>query len=332
MLIACVALCPRFAHAQVGPQSTGNINSPSVSEGKTIGYMSQDNVRALADFVDNTRRLEAKDLVSNATAVKRSKVMLTALLIPCELTNAGHVASGKATTDGRAADIGLYETACANGMGYLLTLIDRSAATGISCFAASATQVETGTLDLKCRLPENANLLAMASNVLRGAGQSCVARGARWLGQSASPKLDYTEVDCSDDQGYVLRTPAPGSTANVEVMSCKDAASHGAMCQLASASAGAASPSPAPAEARPSLQWFKDALTKNGVQCEVKNARTIGRESVKRRYIVEFQCNGHSDGLVVYVPSPDDTVNTFESIDCATAAKRQLACKYVGAL
>jgi hypothetical protein len=81
-------------------------------------------------------------------------------------------------------------------------------------------------------------------------------------------------------------------------------------------------------QARPTLQWFKDALSKNGVACDVKKARVVGRESIKRRYIVEYQCPQQPHGVVAYVPSNADTVNPFEWIDCEAAAARKLACQF----
>jgi hypothetical protein len=326
------------AIAQHDLPPNGGLNGAAAPEGHIRGYMSQADISGLADFVDSTRRLERKDLVSKALATKRSMVMLDALHIDCKLTDSQHIASGKTTLDGKPVAIGLYEAACGNGMGYLLTLVGLSSASGISCFAASATaQGDAGDpakIALKCSLPANANLSGMATAVMRSAGTACDAHDLIWLGQSAEPKLDYTEVACNGGEGLVLRTPAPGSVAKIDVLDCKEAANHGAACQIsrsattvAQASTGA--PSSA-AEPRPDLQWFKDALTKNGVSCDVKKARVIGRESIKRRYVVEYQCPQQPHGLVAYVPPAGDN-NPFESMDCDAAALRKIACQFVEA-
>jgi hypothetical protein len=337
LLAVLLVMASGLAFAQ-GPPPGGGVNSARVPEGTTLGYMSQGDVKGLADFVDSTRLLEPKGLVSKAVATRRSTVMLKALQIPCQLTDARHIAAGKSMTEGKPADIGLYEAACANGMGYLLTMRDLSSASGISCLAASATQSnnppDPDKVDLKCRLPANENLGGMATTVMRTAGTNCTASKVKWLGESADPKLDYTEVACDDARGLVLRTPTPGSVGIIDVISCKDAAAHGAKCQLtADGSAAAAAPTAAPASAaqtRPPLQWFKDALTKNGVTCDVKKARIMGRESIKRRYIVEYQCPQQPQGVVAYVPSEADTVNPFEWIDCSAAASRNLTCQFTG--
>jgi hypothetical protein len=307
-----------------------------------MGGMSQADVSGLADFVDNTRRLERKDLQPKSTAIKHSKVMLDALHIACELTDAEQVGAGKTTAGGQSVDIGLYETACSNGMGYLLTLVGKASASGVSCFAASATQPgdtsDLAKVDPKCHLPANQDINAMATSVMRNAGTPCDARGVKWLGQGGSPALDYTEIACNEGEGFVVRTPLPGSIGvAIDILGCASAATHGAQCQMsAPAPAVAAAPAaagggPPPEGPRPDLQWFKDALSKHGVSCDVKKARVVGRESIKRRYIVEYQCPQLPQGLVAYVPSPGDSAGVFESIDCAAAAERKLACQFVGA-
>jgi hypothetical protein len=332
-----------LAFAQ-GPPPGGGVNAARVPEGITMGYMSQGDVKGLADFVDSTRLLERKDLVPKTVAAKRSTAMLKALSVPCQLTDAKHIAAGKTMIGGKSVDVGLYEVACANGMGYLLTMRDFSMVSGISCLAASATQAGEGSdqarVDSKCHLPANANLNEMAATVMRNFGTQCAASKVKWLGESAEPKLDYTEVACSDDRGFVLRTPALGAAGNIDIFSCHEAVAHGAKCQLTgdtadtptsgtATTAGTAAEAPA-APTRPTLQWFKDALSKNGVACEVKRARIVGRETIKRRYIVEYQCPQQPRGVMAYIPSEGDTVNLFEWVDCDTAASRKLSCQFTG--
>lgn len=322
-----------FAQQQRSP-----LTSPTTAPdaGQMMGNMSQSDLRGLADFVDSTKRLERKDLQPKSVALKRSKVMLDALQIACGLTDAEQVGSGKTAVGGQTVDIGLYETACSNGMGYLLTLVGKASASGISCFAASATQQGAASdptkVDSKCHLPANQDINAMATSVMRNAGTSCDAHGVKWLGQSGSPTLDYTEIACNDGAGFVMRTPAPGAAAAIDVLSCADAATHGAKCEMSTpAVAAAAATAPAGEGPRPDLQWFKDVLSKNGVSCDVKKARVVGRESVKRRYVVEYQCPQQPLGLVAYVPSPGDTAGAFESMNCSAAAERKIACQFLAA-
>lgn len=337
--------------AQHGPPASGTPNAPMNPGGQTGGGMSQSDIQGLADFVDSTKRLEHKNIVSKALATKRATTLLNALQITCHLTDVEHRGSGKSTLGGQPVEVGLYEVACANGMGYLLTLVGLSSASGVSCFAAAATQQvapsnnptdtapnSVDKVESTCHLPTNQDINAMATTVIHNVGTACEAHGVKWLGQSGSPKLDYTEVACNDGQGFVLRTPVPGAVGVIDVLSCADAAPHGAQCQMlapapavaaAAVPAAAADGSPVPEGPRPNLQWFKDVLSQNGVSCDVKKARVVGRESIKRRYVVEYQCPQQPQGLVAYVPSPGDTTHPFESMDCAAAAEKKITCQFV---
>ena len=84
-------------------------------------------------------------------------------------------------------------------------------------------------------------------------------------------------------------------------------------------------------DSRPSLEWFKEALTRNGVSCVTKRARIVGRESIKRRYLVEFECSDRPEGLMAFVPPVGDTANAFESMNCEAAAKRGIRCEWMPA-
>ena len=348
--LAALLMLGGTAFAQHAPPASGQASAPTNPGGQTGGTLSQTDIQGLADFVDSTKRLEHKNIVSKALATKRVTTMLNALHITCQPTDAQHMGSGKSRVGGQPVDVGLYEVACTNGMGYLLTLVGLSNASGISCFAAAATQQvapannpsdaatpSADKVDSTCHLPANQDLNTMATTVIRNSGTACNAHGVKWLGQSGSPTLDYTEIACNEGQGFVLRTPAPGAIGVIDVLSCADAATHGAQCQMsapAPAVAAAAPPASAgsstlPEGPRPDLKWFKDALSKNGVSCDVKKARVVGRESIKRRYVVEYQCPQQPQGLVAYVPSPGDTTNSFESMDCAAAAERKIACQFV---
>ena len=108
------------------------------------------------------------------------------------------------------------------------------------------------------------------------------------------------------------------------MLGCQDAAKQGVACELSSTARAA---SPSPADSRPTLSWFKEELSRHGVSCQTKRARIVGRESIKRRYLVEFECADRPEGLVAFVPPAGDTINPFESMDCASAAARGIRCE-----
>jgi hypothetical protein len=72
-------------------------------------------------------------------------------------------------------------------------------------------------------------------------------------------------------------------------------------------------------------------LSRNGLTCQTKRARIIGRESIKRRYLVEFECTDRPEGVIAFVPPAGDAVNAFESMDCAKAATRGIRCEFIAA-
>jgi hypothetical protein len=177
---------------------------------------------------------------------------------------------------------------------------------------------------VQCALPANADGKALAAAMLRGRSVPCSVRDFKWLGVDAANR-DHVEVACDAAAGYVLRYPRPGQSGELEVLGCEEAGKSGVRCQLTS-------PGSAPGgetDSRPTLAWFKDALARNGVSCATKRARIIGRESIKRRYVVEFECEGQPEGLIAFVPAAGDTTNTFESLNCVAAASRGVHCQFL---
>jgi hypothetical protein len=82
-LLAALLMMGGTAFAQLGPPASGGVNAPTNPEGQTGGYMSQSDIQGLADFVDSTKRLEHKNIVSKALATKRATTMLNALRSTC---------------------------------------------------------------------------------------------------------------------------------------------------------------------------------------------------------------------------------------------------------
>jgi hypothetical protein len=273
--------------------------------------MSQSDLKRLAEKMDQWNRVDGAG-VPPRLAKSRTTAMLAVLKVPCSVTDAAY--RGTAPND---AEQRVYEAACEEGMGYLLMLKD-TLLTGASCLASGRE-----ASPLKCALPANSDGKSMAGSVLNRNNIPCTVREVKWLGTSAA-KLDHVEVACEGDISHVVRSPQPGQDGKLEVVSCQDAGKQGIACAL-SPNAPAAPESIA--DSRPTLSWFKEALGRNGVACETKRARIVGRESIKRRYLVEFECSDRPEGLVAFVPPAGDTVNPFESMNCASAAERGIQCE-----
>ncbi len=216
-----------------------------------------------------------------------------------------------------------YEIACGDGMGYFVGTSASGTPYGLSCLTAQAKHdfdaANGHTDDAECRLPANADLKAGVGHMLGGLGKACVVQKIEWMGRSDATKSEYNEAACADGHGFVLVSAEPGSTAPPHAFSCEEAAAQGIGCKLTKVAGGGG-------VATITLQTFKDALSQHKVACDAGGERVIGQENVQKRYVVEFKCTGQPKGLVAFIPTGANTA-PFETTDCATAAKRGLACK-----
>jgi hypothetical protein len=313
-LLTMLAL-PVVSSAQAGGagSSPGDPGSHAPKEDiLTRDTLSQSDLKRLAEQIEQWNRVEANAGVPPRVAKARTTAMLGVLKVSCVVTDA--VYRGTAPKDDKQ---NVYEAACEDGMGYLLFL-QKSSLVGSSCLAAGP-----GESPVKCALPANADSKMVAGAVLNHNHISCDVQEVKWLGASAA-NLDHVEVACKGSGGYVVRSPQPGSSGKLEVLVCQDASKQGIVCGL---SGNVSSVPASAADSRPTLPWFKETLSKNGVVCQTRRARIIGRESIKRRYLVEFECADRPEGLVAFVPPPGDMANAFESMDCASAAGRGVRCE-----
>jgi hypothetical protein len=312
-LLTVLAL-PVEGLAQAGAGNAGAAGRQQpVEDTLTRDTLSQQDLKHLAEKIDQWNRVDGKKGVSPRAARERAAAMLAALQVPCSVSDAAY--RGQAPD---AAAPHVYEAACQEGMGYLLELRGKDL-TGVSCLADRDEPAP------RCSLPANVDGRSMVGAVLGQQRIPCKVREFKWLGGSTSG-LDHVEAACEGGIGYVLRQPPPGKAGKLEVFNCQEAGKHGIACTL-TPTAVAEAPT---ADSRPTLAWFRQALSQNGVSCESKRARIIGRESIKRRYLVEFECADRPDGLVAYVPSAGDTANSFESMSCVQAAARAIRCEWSG--
>ena len=299
------------AQAGVGNAGPAGRQEPT-QEIQTRDTLSTSDLKRIAEQIDQWTRIEGNGSVTPRVAKTRTTAMLSVLNASCVVLDAAY--RGKAPDND---DQHIYEAACEDGMGYLL-ILHGSMLSGMSCLAGGWNESP-----VKCALPANADSKVMAGAVLNRNGIECKVRDLKSLGTSAA-NLDHIEAACENSGGYVMRSPQLGTSGKLDVLSCQDAIKQGVACQLSPQAASAPESS---ADSRPTLSWFKEALNRNGVSCQSKRARIVGRESIKRRYLVEFECEDRPEGLVVFVPPAGDTVNSFESMNCLSAAERGVRCE-----
>ena len=309
--VLTVLVLPVESFAQGIPNSGAAGREQPGEQVMTRDTMSQADLKRLAEKLDEWKRVDGAGVPPRVAKV-RTAAMLKVLSVPCDVSEA--VYRGTAP---EAADRHIYEAACKDGLGYLL-LLQGSTLRGVICLSAGEEAPPA-----KCVIPANSDSKVMAGSVLTRKDIPCKVREIKWLGINAA-NLEHIEVACESGGGYVLRSPLPGSSGKLDVVGCDEATRQGIACKL---SPQAASATDSKADSRPSLEWFKEALARNGVSCQTKRARIVGRESIKRRYLVEFECSDRPEGLVAIVPPVGDTVNPFESMNCASAAERGIRCE-----
>jgi len=301
----------------------------TVGSGGQMGSrsMSNEQFNKLQDYADMSRRLTKADKENGKTVddlLKEDKdaaiALAKALPLSCQVDKAILAAEGPETVDGKTIQTRTYETVCANGMGYFLTSRESAPPSGISCFAAdtasAADRAAGRTPGLSCKLPELADTKAMATAIITRAGQPCTVRDYRWLGDNAAAHLEFDELACSDNTGYILTVALPGSMAAPRFMSCHEANAHGLPCKLSDNGGDPLTP-----------LTFRNALKQRSVACDASDQNVLlhGQETNLKRFVVEFKCSEHPQGLVAYIPL-NGVKAPFEVLDCAGAAKRGVKC------
>jgi hypothetical protein len=264
--------------------------------------------------MDMRNMLVGKDSEKNKQeALKETKKLIKKLNLDCDATDAVQAAKGKSDS---GAEVKLYEVACSNAMGYLF-VTQAEKATSISCFAADVTHVDDlakgQKSELYCQLPDNKDLLANASKILTSTSVNCDAAQVRWYGASQATQTEYTEVSCKDGKGYLIQTALSGKTKPTTSINCLESAKKGLSCKITDTGIV-------------SLEDIAKELSNNGLNCPAEKIRVIGKEKIRKRYVVEAHCSDKTSGIIVFIPF-EATANKFEVMACDEAKKIGISCK-----
>ncbi|MDY6924351.1 MAG: hypothetical protein SWI22_10385 [Pseudomonadota bacterium] len=141
-----------------------------------------------------------------------TRAALTGAGVSCTLTTSTEI--GQLENGGY-----LYEAACANGPGFLVT--DGETTEAFDCLKlASSHQLnppaegETGTL---CRLPANQDRAAMVAPVANAAGVPCKVDNALFMGETGDAKGRY-EIGCEGADGYWVDIDAAGTATRTSCL------------------------------------------------------------------------------------------------------------------
>jgi hypothetical protein len=298
------------ALAQQGPgihQDNGGLN----------GSLSRGDLEKLSGDHRNDAKNKNDTPEARAKAKTQSAGLLASLQLTCDIGDAKLVAAGKIKpkTGGKEVDATVYEVACNHAMGYLLEAQGTDTPLAISCLSAEEARAADAARGKEpsyfCQLPGNADVYAFVKGmIIDGTGAQCTVRSLQNYGHSESTHSDYSEVACTDGNGFLLRIARPGFDAKTVVMSCNEAARQNIKCKMTDAA-----PVDAPVV---TTQTFKEALARNGVSCSIGQIRVIGQEEHLKRYVVEYLCVDQAIGTVAFIPLTGNT-NPFESQGCAAA-------------
>ena len=316
-----IAISWSLSFAQVAPSPSSGPGSAGGGADTTGGNMLEYN--AVRDQDLQIKRMQTEARVKDR-ALARAKVeqLISQSGLSCELADAQLVGIGEVLDHGSKAATQIYEIICSHSVGYIVESQGSQQAIVVSCFAAanltSSGKTKTDSA-FSCKLPENADVKATASSLLKETKRSCEVSAVRWLGIATSRQTEYTEVSCADGNGFLLQVPHVNSTASLTSVSCLDAAKQGIRCRMTESG---------PVAQQVTMQTYLDALKQYDLACEPVQLRLIGREVGKKRYVVEAQCIERPKGIIAYIPLEGNT-NAFEMIDCDAAAQRSIHCKFV---
>lgn len=334
VLFAAAALTLGFVVPALAQQASAPAAPSNSTPEKTTNPIDSEMDRKLQDLIhsqhgQNPAQGEDK-MKAEADALNDSQATANALQLSCDIVDVRLVSAGREMVDGKPVPAKAYEVACNNGMGYFLVSHSPQAPTGFSCFAADAQrqalEAKGQKFDDICTLKANRNLTAAATKILKNAGTACAVTKLAWFGQSTASKMEYNEVACSDGKGYILGTTLPGTPLQMSLIGCPEGAARGMKCQLTTVAAVASND----ADPVPTADNLKAALAAHGPACTVTDMRVVGRETVRKRHVVEFLCPEQPKGLVAFIPLGANP-NKYQAVDCPTAAKAGVICKLTSA-
>jgi len=174
----------------------------------------------------------------------------------------------------------LYEVACAEGLGYLLSVRDKEPPVAFDCIRGG----QTGKI--ACMLPLNVHPAGGLNPALRAAGVTCQAARARYIGQDFGLRLRRYEVSCGAGVGYVLDTPlADGSGSPPKATPCFEVEDE---CRLTSHVQNVA-------------RLAYGAGKSFGSECQISDARYVGFVAARAHQLYEVSCQPGHDGELIEI-------------------------------
>jgi hypothetical protein len=221
--------------------------------------------------------------------------------VKCDLIKAFFIADGNVKINGKNVKGKIYEVACKDGPGFILSTSPEGSDTPYTCTAADGFAERAKTFP-RCTLPENLPHYAWLKSVAKSNLPGCEVTKARLLGSFVTnEQIDRYEVACADKRGGLFDVGLNGGKPNLIYRSCLMTEGTQSACQFQAK--------------EDMISQAKTIGLKADASCQVNNVRFIGVTGDNDGYFYEFGC-ANKPGFVA-IESISGTIDEVRS--CALA-------------
>lgn len=170
----------------------------------------------------------------NPLQVKAAAKIAADLHAPCEVVDAAPLS----TRPSKAPE---FEIVCKDALGWIINNGADGKPQIHDCLALDTAALAAGKtwpLGMVCSLPGNAAPIAGLRPIVAKVAPNCALSNGTFLGGGGQPAILRYEIRCKDGAGYVIDSPAPGSTASLSSLTCDEAKTAGLACTLAGKTRG----------------------------------------------------------------------------------------------
>ncbi|WP_165184645.1 hypothetical protein [Caulobacter soli] len=175
-----------------------------------------------------TARLTPRES-GNPMVVRSAAKVAADLHAPCDVIDAAPLST-------RPSSKPEYEIACKDALGWIISLGTNGKPLLNDCVALDAGALAAGKAwpkGMVCSLPGNAAPVAGLKPIAAKAAPGCALSDGTFLGGGGDPPILRYEIACKDGKGYIVDSPAPGSSAPLSSLTCDEAKAAGVACTLA---------------------------------------------------------------------------------------------------
>jgi hypothetical protein len=164
----------------------------------------------------------------NPMQVRAAAKMAADLHAPCEVVDAAPLSPRPTKTPE-------FEIVCKDALGWIISNAPDGKPQLNDCLALDAAALAAGKawpLGMVCSLQGNAVPIAGLKPIAAKVAPTCALSNGTFLGGGGEPAILRYEIRCKDGAGYIIDSPAPGSTASLSSLTCDEAKAAGAACTL----------------------------------------------------------------------------------------------------